>query len=235
MKEIKEFLKLIKELSKTSKGRKILFFCGYAIFFLILILVIRFSEEKPYKDVKYEKGSSYSIDFKNFDNFSYMYKIRLDNVLTECNGKKNDIQELFEVNGNSYYREDDKYFINKSDLWLKSDNPLEFSYFLELNNINKIIDNATFISKTEYESGKVSYNFEISSNTLNYMISDINTDFDDKPNNIIVNIDENRNINEIKFDLDSYCVNSNQCTNSLDIELYYDSIDEIEEIKSPIK
>lgn len=236
MKEIKEFIKLIKELSKTPKGRKILFFSGYAIFFVILILVLRFSEEKPYySNLDYEKGSSYDINFKELDNFSYTYNINLDNVLTEVVGEKNLDKELFKLNGNSYYREGEMYFINNGNLWLKSDNPLKFAYFLELDNIDKIIEKSTFISKTEYESGKDSYNFEISSNTLISLISNLDTDYDDKPNTIVVNSDENGNISEIKFELDSYCINNKECNNSLDIELYYDSIDEIKEIKSPIK
>lgn len=236
MKSIKEFFKLIKELLKTSRGRKILFFSFYGIFIITLIIIVRFSDgTNRYYDEEYDKSSSKNITIKEISNFSYDYKIILDDILYNYVGERYNNKEKFTFNNNSYYCEDTNCFVNNNNLWIKENVPFKFSYFLELANVNKILEKATFISKTEYESGKVSYNFEISSNTLNVIIDDIHTDFDDKPNTVVVNIDENGNVNEIKFGLNSYCINNKQCMKNLDIEMYYDNFSEIDDIKSPIK
>jgi len=232
VKSIKELISLIKELLKTSKGRKILFFSFYLFFLIVLILIVRFSDGTNHFNEEYESGSSSNISVKEINNFSYNYKIMLDGVLHDYVGQRNDNKEKFTYNNSSYYSEDGNYFINNSNMWLKVDNPVKFNYFVDLGNVNKILEKATSISKTEYESGKVSYNYEISSNTLIALIDNIDTDFDDKPNTIIINVDEDNNTNEIKFNLGSYCINTKQCNKSLDIELYYDDFNKVDDIKS---
>lgn len=238
MKRVKEFIKFIKELSKTEKGRRILFFGGYFFFFLILAVIFRIggSSRIPTSS-EYEKGNPYSFSLNHLidNNYSFEYKITLDGTLYNYVGKRYDSNQEFKYNNQNYFCNSSNCFINNNNLWVKSENPYRYSYFLDGVNIDKILKNATFVSKTDYESGKVSYSFLISSNTLNSMIKNINTDIDEEPNEIVVNSDESGKINEIKFDLNSYCINNKECNSNLEIELYYDSFGKIEEIKSPIQ
>ena len=215
MNKFKEFIKLINDLKKTSKGRAILFFGGYFIFFLVLIIVVRISGTNNISSSDdYEKGTPFQFKVNNIvnNNYAFNYKVNLDGVVYNYVGEN-----------------------NNSGLWVKCDSPYIYSYFFDILNIKNIFEKATYVSKTEYDSGKTSYNFLISSNTLNSMIDNMFTDIEEEPNEIVINTDEDNYVNEIKFKLDSYCINNNSCSKNLDIELYYDSYGQIEEFKSPLK
>ena len=238
MNKFKEFIKLINDLKKTSKGRAILFFGGYFIFFLVLIIVVRISGTNNISSSDdYEKGTPFQFKVNNIvnNNYAFNYKVNLDGVVYNYVGEKYNNTEQFTLNDKSYYCEGDKCFINNSGLWVKCDSPYIYSYFFDILNIKNIFEKATYVSKTEYDSGKTSYNFLISSNTLNSMIDNMFTDIEEEPNEIVINTDEDNYVNEIKFKLDSYCINNNSCSKNLDIELYYDSYGQIEEFKSPLK
>ena len=68
MKKIKGFIKYIKELTKTEKGRRILFFGGYFFFFLILVVISRIGGDGLPSSSDYEKGNLYSFSL-NHSNF----------------------------------------------------------------------------------------------------------------------------------------------------------------------
>ena len=84
--------------------------------------------------------------------------------------------------------------------------------------------------KTDYQSGNTKYGFLISSNTINSLINNKETDIDEMPNKIIVNTNEEEYVSEINYDLDSYCINNKLCKKNLEINLSYDSFGEIDKI-----
>lgn len=236
MKQIKEFIDLIKELWKSPRGKGILFFGFYFIFFLVVIVLVRTGVRSTTGIDEYENGTMYNFTTKNLEskNFSYVYNINVDGILYVYSGKKTRDKELFSVNNIDYYRNGENYFVNNNNLWIKSDNPNLFSYFVELNNIKGILKDATYISKTSYDSGKETYNFKISTNNLNKMIDNVMTDLDDKGNSIVLVTDEDKSVDTIKLNLDDYCINKGLCRSTLEMELIYDEFMEIEDIKSPI-
>ena len=78
---MKKGIEIIKELKKTSKGKAILFFGGYLIFFIVVILFVKFSTRSTTLPSDYEKGKSsgkeISIDKLVENNYLFTYKIVL--------------------------------------------------------------------------------------------------------------------------------------------------------------
>ena len=105
--------------------------------------------------------------------------------------------------------------------------------FLKLEIIKKIVDEGYLESKTTYESGKIIYNFLVSSNNINKIIENKDTDYEEIPNKISI-IKEN-NIEEITFSLNSYCLNNKLCDKSLKIIVNYDNHNNIKDIEKPIE
>lgn len=234
---MKKWLEKIKEIKEQKNCKAILFFGFYMIFFLVLILTIKFSEKRPLPSAdEYEKGSKYTFYLDNIagNNYHYVYTITQDGVKYEYDGVKYNEQELFKFNLKDYYRNDDNFFINNG-IWLKNESPYVYDKFLDINNVAQIIEAATYDSKTSYDNGREIYNFLISSNTLNQKLDNIDSDYFEEPNEIVVSTDKDKYVEEIIFNLDSYCTMNKFCQNSLEIKLAYDRFEEIEEIKNPVE
>ena len=230
---MKDFFKKIKEFREKPNGNAILFFSFYFIFFVVVILLLRFSSSKRMLPEYYEKSNTNYIDSDTLsDNYSYKYTVLLDENEYLIIGKRYKDTELFKFNSLDYYKNGDNYFINNT-IWLKTDNPNKYYGFFSDKNIVKLINSSTYENKTDYESGKVVYSFLISTDTINKIVNNIETDNDDLPNRIEITIDDN-NITKIVYNLNSYCISNNICTKKLKIEALYDDIDNIEEIDNPI-
>jgi hypothetical protein len=235
---MKKIFETIKELNKTPRGKAILFFGFYLIFFIFIIIFVRVGSRNSTGSYEYEKGngtSNYNFDISGIanSNYKFTYTITVDGVASVYSGEKYEDTELITYNNNNYYRNGDNYFINNT-LWIKSDNPYIYSDFLEYDNISNLLVAASYESKTSYDSGKEIYNFLISTNTINQLLNNINSDFSEEPNRITISSDEDKNINEIIYYLDSYCTLNKLCNNSLKIDLVYDDFGNVEEIENPI-
>jgi hypothetical protein len=235
---MKKIFETIKELNKTPRGKAILFFGFYLIFFIFIIIFVRVGSRNSTGSYEYEKGngtSNYNFDISGIanSNYKFTYTITVDGVASVYSGEKYEDTELITYNNNNYYRNGDNYFINNT-LWIKSDNPYIYSDFLEYDNISNLLVAASYESKTSYDSGKEIYNFLISTNTINQLLNNINSDFLEEPNRITISSDEDKNINEIIYYLDSYCTLNKLCNNSLKIDLVYDDFGNVEEIENPI-
>ena len=232
-----EIIEKIKEMSKNPKGKAVLFFGFYIIFFIFVFLFINLSKSTLTYGDDYEKSySSYTFNLEKIfaENYSFNYKITLDNNIYTYFGAKKEEVESIKYNNMDYYRNGNNYYL-KNEVWVKVDNPYVCSEFLNNKNIKMILENSYFISKTVYENGKNAFNFAISSNTLNTILYGLNTDYDEVPNEIIINTDEDRNVNNIVFNLNSLCKNNGFCNYGLKVELFYDSFGDVEEIVNPIE
>lgn len=234
---MKKIVEKIKELNKTSKGKAILFFAFYLCFFLIVILISRFSTRTPFSRTEdYEPGNenvTFHIDDILKSNYIYSYAVTLDGVKSEYYGQKYDDTEMFEFNGRQYYRNGNDFYV-RNTLWTKAVNPYLFPEFFDINNISKLMDVATYQSKTSYEDGKKAYNFLLSSNSINQLLKNINSDFLEEPNTVTLEIDDERNVNKIEFNLGSYCTLNKLCKSSLKIEIEYDMFGEVTKIDNPV-
>lgn len=230
-----DFIEKIKEISKTKKGSTILFFGVYVIFFIVIILVIRVGGNKNFMNQEYEKGITTSFKNKGIlnNNYYFDYKVHLDDKVYDYYGKRNGDVELFKYNNVDYYKNKTAFFMNNGT-WIKCDNPYVFYDFIESVSMGEIIDNSTFMSKEDLEGKKVQYTLLISTNTINKIVSGTDTDYDEIPNQIILDSDNTGEIVKVTFKLDSYCKLNNLCNNSLEIELSYEMFGEIKKIDNPI-
>ena len=106
--KMKELFKNIKELSKTTKGKAILFFGFYFVFFIIIMIIARFGSRNYTKPSDYEKGKSgtfYINDIvdKNSEDL-WLFRNAIENIASKKNLKLDPFNryELLE-------NEDEKY------------------------------------------------------------------------------------------------------------------------------
>ena len=235
---MKKFIDLIKELKKTEKGKAVLFFGGYLIFFIILALLMMFAHRNKTRPSDYLSGSKKRedilLDKLSNENYLFTYKINLDGTEYVYNGKRNKSVELFQFDNKSYYKNGNSYYVKNNDLWIKSENPYIFYDFLDSSKLENILDLSMLDSKTSYEDGRNAYNLLISTNTINQKFNGIDSDFLEEPNKITITSDSNSDVNEISYDLSSYCTLNKLCQSSLMITLSYDMFGEIKEIENPV-
>ena len=230
---MKEFIEKIKELKSNDKGKSILFFGFYFLFFIFVFLFIKLTGTKDALLQEYEKGNSslFNSSILLNNNFYYDYKINLDNNYYNYYGKILGDVESFKYNNSDYYKSNDSYFIDNGT-WIMCDNPFVYREFIDTLNISILLDNSYYVSKTDYESGEVDFNYLLSSNTINKLLYDIDSDYDDIPNEIVVKTN-NGNITSIVYKLDNYCVSTGKCSN-LKIDLSYDLFGEVSKIINPV-
>lgn len=233
---MKNVIENIKEISKKPNGNAIMFFGFYLVFFIILFLVIRGTGNKESLFQEYEKGDTTSSSFNGILSKNYMfdYKINIDGVIYDYYGKRNDNKFSFKFNGNDYYYGDGVVLINNGT-WVRCDNPLITAISINEDNFMDVINSASYDSKTEYEDGRVNYNLLISTNTLNKILNDRDTDYDEVPNSIIISTDKDNIVNKMELKLNKfYCEDSKACKNSIDIEVSFDMFGNVGEIDNPV-
>ena len=221
---MKKKVNKLEELKKNPKFKAILFFSFYFIFFLIIILSLRFGDRHQIISSDYEKGHSenYKLDVFMKDDFVFVYVINVDGVKYEYYGVKDNNLEYFVFNDNKYYSENGKFFVKNNNEWVECDNPIVFNAFLNRNNIISLLESSFYDSKTTYNSGKTNFNYLLSTNTINNIIFNNNTDIDDESNQVVLVSDDNNVINDINFNLDNYCESSSLCNNNLKIQIQFE-------------
>ncbi len=233
---MKKAIEFIKETYNKPKGKAILFFLGYFVFFVVIMIVARVGTPHPLNADDYEKGNpyEYSIDNLLSENYNYTYTVSCGENKYIYNGKKDGTDEMFIFNEVDYYRNSNGYFNNKSGSFVKGESPFKYEYFMKLENINDLFTNSYYVSKTMFDDKRQSYNFLISTNTINKLVDNKDTDIDDEANSLILGTDKDGYVNKIEFLLDNYAVYKKECNNKLRILLEYDNYGEIDKIKSPI-
>ncbi len=233
---IKKFLATIKELRKTPRGKALLFFGGYFLFFILIMIVFRISPKMSIKNYNYDKGAKddYSLSKIEANNYNYKYGITVDDTNYIITGKRNKEKEEFSFMDNNYFHNNDNYFTLNNGIWIKCANPNNYNYFTDITNLKELLNKSFFLSKTDYESGKVIYNYLITTNQIIKSIHNLDIDIADLANEIILSTDEEGNTNQIRLKLDSYCQYEKICNKSLEIILNYDEFGNVSEIESPI-
>ena len=226
----------VKELLKTARGRAILFFGAYLLFFLFIGIFARTGEVSKVNQ-KYDSGSPLRFSIREIEknNYKFNFEISVEDNISLYQGEIADGNSLFTNDELSYYYNGQKYFTNKNDIWVAVDNPYIYYEFIDVNNINKLIENSTYISKTEYESGKVIYNFDISTSTIIRLLENKEIDVDDVTNSVILSVNEDNVVDEVKYNLNSYCQFKNICDGKMDMVLKYGNFGLIEKINNPLE
>ena len=231
---------LFNKLKSTPRGQALLFFGGYAIFFIFIMIIVRIMGSGSTVGKTYDEAKGYGFSVVNIteDNYSFNHSVLLDGITSNYKGNRKDGEERLVLSNNlgtyDYYGKGIDYFNNKSGLWIKSDTPYLFSEFFNIDNINYLINKAKLDYKTDYESGKKIYNFLITSTTIHNYFDGTDMDIADDPNEIVVHVDENDLVKKFEFKLNNYCKAINACISELNITLEYDEYGEIKEITSPL-
>ncbi len=243
MKKIFESLKktnnYVKELKKTDKGKAILFFGFYFVFFLVIAVFARsFSGGSYQESDNYTKKDKISFDMIEKANYKFYYNIQIDNTVYNYSGLKKDDKELFTYSVDTftleYYKRAESYFNKENDIWIKSDNPYLFREFLSIDSLNNIFVDATYISKEEFDNGEVIYNYMISTNSIIKKLENINTDIDEIPNTFSVVANSSGDVYKIEMNLNSYGKYKGICFEEFSIILNYSDFNNSSEIVSPI-
>ncbi len=218
---MKKYIEYFKELKKKPYGKAVFFFGFYIIFFIIIALLARVNGTHPIRESDFEKGNSKTISAMSLEklNYSFDYEIVLDGNSDKFNiRKENDYK--YKYNEKDYYQSELKTFV-KDDTWVPIDSPIKFNKLMEYKIIGAVIKSSYIESKTTYDNGNVTYNLLISTNTLNKLLDNKDTDFSEVPNKITVTMDKYNCITDIKYNLDSYCKNNNMCSDNLSINVTY--------------
>lgn len=236
-KNISDIISKIKELKKTAKGRAVLFFGAYFIFFLVLAILARTLPRSvtSYDDIK-NNHTNYSIsaDLILNNNFKFTYSVNIDGVLYNYVGERKNTQERFTYNNLEYYKSGDNYLVNNNGIWTKCDSPYYLSDFLEFSKVNELFSDATYISKTEFESGEASYNFKIATANIVEKLDKINIDIEEIPNEIVFVTNSDGEVYNVQLVLNSYGKYKGYCQDVFSITLNYSDFGQISEIVNPI-
>lgn len=231
---MKNFIENMKEFKKTKYGNVILFFGFYLIFFIVIICLVRFNGRDGYRMQDYEKGRPKGFDSSSImnKNFYFDYNVTLDGVNHNYYGKKKDDIESFKYNTNDYYRNGEGFFI-KNDSWTNCNNPYVMSELIEPESIVKIIGGSSFSTKEVEDDKKYIYNYLISTNTINKLIYDVDSDFDEVPNKLTIVVDMEARYQMVTIELNGFCKLTNKC-NELTIKNKYEMFNSVKSIDNPV-
>ena len=223
----------IKEFLKTPRGKGLAFFGFYFLFFLFIAILSRSGgSSKSLKASDFEQGNSKPVyvESLNLKNYEFIYTVTIDQNVYQYKGQRYLNKMLFEYNNQKYYYDGEKYY-KQDGKWIECEDSLAFRDLLNLDQVNLLLDVASYESMTTYESGKINYNYLLSSNTIFSVLKGINTDYFEEPNSIIVGVNEDNIVEKVSFQLDSYGYFSQICSNKFMISVEYDNFGGIEEIK----
>lgn len=209
---MKKLIEFIKELRKKPYGKGVIFFGVYLIFFIVVFSMLSLGDNKNSDE---SKNKSF---FEKY-NYSFEYKVVLDNNTYTYVGSKEAKVFKYNYNGKEYYNRGYKSYI-KEESWKEVENPIKFNKFFDEEIVENIINSSYTDYRTTYGSGDTEYNLLVSSNTLNKIIEEKDTDYEEVPNKIKINISKDKLIKDINYNLDNYCKMNNIC-NSLNITVNY--------------
>ncbi len=228
---LNEIISNIKSLRNTERGKAILFFAFYAIFFFVIFLMARFGNHpQSILDTELKRDEKYSINSILGDNYNYTYSVIIDNNEYIYMGSKNDSVESFTYKGDTYYRNGVNFFTYKNGLWIKVDNPYVYEKFLNIYDLQKIIVDGTLIS----DSNKLSAKYLISTASIVKADEGINIDIEEVPNSMIQYANKSGKINKIELDLTSYGKYKKICSTKFVVVLNYSDFGEVGEITNPV-
>jgi len=238
--DIQQVIKTFKQLSSTKRGRAILFFGMYIIFFLVLAVVARIGGVKDMIGTGYEKGNynTFSIDNITSNNYHFRYTVVIDDKNYVYEGDRYQDSEVFtfrdHFSDKQFYKNKSDFYLKVNDLYIKNENPYVYYDFMDITTISKIMENSYFVSKTDYESGKHIYNFQLLTSAIVSYLENSSIDIEEIPNDVIFSTDSNGSINKIEFNLASYGKYKGISSDIFTIVLEYDHCGEIDEIISPL-
>lgn len=239
-KEENKYIKFIKNLYNSRRGRAILFFVFYFVFFFVLISLIRtnYSSNNHINISNDNKvNTEYKLDGIESGNYHFTREENINGIITKFTGDKSDEKTEGIMTSNnifySYFIYDNINLIKTIDKYEVTSELYHFNNITDDNNISRILKKATLISKTEYETGNILYNYEITTNTINKIVNGKEIDIADIPNKIALETNEEDEVIKITYDLSSYVTYINNISTTITIAIDYSNFNEIKDIEIP--
>ena len=232
------YLEGIKNLSKSSRGKAILFFLFYFIFFFLIISLVR-SNYAPNSNNTIDSTvrTEYKLDKIENSNYHFTREENINGVVTNFTGDKTDNKtEGVMTNNNTftnYFIYDNINLIKTTDKYEVTSELYHFNNITDDSNISRILERSTLISKTEYETGNISYNYEITTNTIDSLLNNTNIDIADIPNKITLETNEEDEVIKVIYDLSSYATYINNTPSTTTITIYYSNFGEVKDLEIP--
>lgn len=219
---------------KTPRGKAVLFFGIYFIFFIGLAIFSRVAGTgnsiTPQLSVS---PYTYSLEQIANHNYHYQYQYLIDGSTITFEGDRNNNKSLFSDGVISYYQKDDLFMKCQDGLWIKCDNPYIFPLLLDDSVLNTIISSATYVSKTELATGEEEINLQITTTTLVKILDGLDVDLDDPVNTIQLKKDSSGEVVEVRYDFTSYALYHGRCSSSFQLILSYSNFGNVKEIQDP--
>ena len=198
-----EYIKKIKELLKDPKKKALIQLGLYAIFFIIVFILLN-GESSTITDSPTIEEPNTSIEAYT-DMTSYNYKVTYTNInkIDIIEGTYYNNTSLFTYNNLKYYYEDSLYIIDNDSYYLSN---IEYNISKIFNkNLYFIINELEEESKTTYKDGTVVTNYTIDSNKIYKYLYDTESSY---TNLVNVSITENeKEIHNIVIDLTNLGLN----------------------------
>lgn len=218
----------------TPRGKAILFFALYLIFFIVLIVVARMSGGSAIGSTELDlKPYSYDLSSVEKGNYNFVYQYLIDGTSISYSGSHYENKSLFTDGSSSYYQDGSLFLVLQNGLWVKSDCPYLLEDLLDYTVIHNLIDSATYVSKTTLATGEEIINFSISTTTLVKLLDGVDVDLDDPVNTIQLKKSETGEVIEVQYDISSYAKYKGLASSSFQLIISYSNFGEIEEIESP--
>ena len=223
------------EFIHTPRGKAVLFFGIYLVFFIVLAMMAHIGGQgsvigstdlnldSPYYDLSSIKEGNYA--------FSYQFVI--DGVTSTYTGTHYDKKALFSDGSIQYYQDDTLLMRNQDGVWIRCDFPYPLSSLTEPTVIESLLEKATYVSKTELATGEEAINYQISTTTLVQLLDGLEVDLDDSVNTIQLRKDETGVIVEIQYDVSSYAKYKGLALDQFRLILSYSDFGEVEKITQP--
>lgn len=228
----------ITEFFKNPKGKALLFFGFYLLFFIVIATSFRINSTTSKKQTpQVTPKNYYNLGKLEDGNFHFEYKYNINNIMYTYIGDQNGVRQIFSRTTNNliedFYGYTNLFMQKQNGVWSKSSNPYVFYDFIKIDNIKEILSKATFMSKTEYQNKSKSYTYQISTSTLEKIISNNIIDIDDVPNQIVITMDDKSYVEKIDYSLNSYAFYKNPTIKNVNISLSYSDFGNIKEIEEP--
>ena len=239
VKEQNKYIEFIKNLYKSKRGRAFLFFLFYVIFFIIIISMLRgsYNESPNYNDNESNINAYYKLDGIENGNYHFTREENINGEITNFTGDKsnNRIEGVMTTNNLfcNYFIYDNINLIKLTDKYEVTTDLYHFNNITDDKVIANIIKKSTLISKTEYETGNISYNYEITTNTIDEILNGTNIDIADIPNKITLETNEEDEVIKVTYDLSSYATYISGTPSTTIITINYSNFGEVKDIEIP--
>lgn len=192
-------------------------------------------------NTKNESNTSIKADYdlKKLEegNYRFTREETRNGIKTIFTGEANSGRSSFLMTNDTgiknFFSYNDIYLEKENNAYKVSVNPYLYPRLNDYSTIKKILDTAHLKSKTTYENGNTIYQYEISSTSLLSIIDNKEVDLDDLVNLISLTTDENKNIVEIIYQLDSYHSYSYNVVETLTIKVNYSDYGKVKELEIP--